>query len=114
MLLEFHFWVGFRISKILSDIHLKMAYLKKNNYDRAERNDLKSRLLLFFPPFSSLLKKGRRKGELIAKIVILSHACLLDQNLHACKILQIINTDLCAGLNIVFPTVYYSQLHTFE
>ena len=33
----------------------------------------------FFPLFSSLLKKeGRRKGELIAKIGIKSHAFLLD------------------------------------
>ena len=47
--------------------------------DRAERHELKSRLLFFFSPFSSLLKKlGRRKGEWIAKIVILSHAFLLD------------------------------------
>ena len=33
-----------------------------------------------FTLFSSLLKReGRRKGELIAKIVIKSHAFLLDQ-----------------------------------
>jgi hypothetical protein len=33
----------------------------------------------YFPLFSSLLKKeGRRKGELISKIVIKSHALLLD------------------------------------
>ena len=42
--------------------------------DRAERHDLKSRLWVFFP-FSFLKKEGRR----IAKIVILSHAILLDQ-----------------------------------
>ena len=48
--------------------------------DRAERHDLKSRLWLFFPLFSSLLKKeGRRKWEWIVKIVILSHTFLHDQ-----------------------------------
>ena len=42
-------------------------------------HDLKSRLWLFFSPFLFPPKKeGRRKGELIAKIVILSHAFLLD------------------------------------
>ena len=46
--------------------------------DRAERHDLKSRLLLFFSPFHFPPKKeGRRKGGRIA-IVILSHAFLLD------------------------------------
>ena len=48
----------------LSELRLK---------DRAERNNLKSSFL--FPP----KKEGRRKGEWIAQIVILSHAFLLNQ-----------------------------------
>ena len=44
--------------------HNHQLYLKKYEKDRAERHNLKSRLWLFFSPFSSLLKKeGRRKGE---------------------------------------------------
>ena len=47
--------------------------------DRAERYDLKSRLWLFFSPFLFPPKKqGERKGEWIGKIVILSHAFMLD------------------------------------
>ena len=42
--------------------------------DDPERHDLKSRLWLFFSPF--LKKEGRRKAELMAKIVILNHAFL--------------------------------------
>ena len=47
--------------------------------DRAERYDLKSRflqfiLLFFFPLFLG----GKTKGERITKVVILSHAFLLD------------------------------------
>ena len=51
-------------------------FIKK---DRVERHDFWPRVWLFFPLFSSLLKKeGRRKGEWIAKFVIKSHAFLLD------------------------------------
>ena len=49
------------------------------HFDRAERNDFWSRflvilLLLFFPLFLG----GKRKGERINKVVIKSHAFLLD------------------------------------
>ena len=48
--------------------------------DRVERHDLKSQLWLFFFPFLFPPKKdGRGKGEWIAKIMILSHAFLIDQ-----------------------------------
>ena len=50
--------------------------------DDPERHDLKLRLWLFFSPFLFPPKKeGRRKGECIAKIVILSHA-FLDHHFH--------------------------------
>ena len=45
---------------------------KKKLLDRAERHDLKS---LFFPLFLG----GKRKGERITKVVILSHAFLLNR-----------------------------------
>ena len=51
------------------------------NFDRAEMHDLRSILWLYFPLFPFLLKKeGRKKGERIAKIMILSHAFLLNHN----------------------------------
>ena len=50
--------------------------------DQAERHDIWPRLWLFFSPFLSPSKKeGRRKGEWIARIIIKSHAFLLD---HIC------------------------------
>ena len=51
-------------------------------WDRAERHDLKSGLWLFFTPFLFLPeKRGKKKWEWKAKIVILSHAFLLDLTL---------------------------------
>ena len=61
--------------------------------DRAERHDLKSRRYSF-PLFSSLLKKGRRKWESIAKFVILSHAFLLDLFKQCCLITSFVNIYL--------------------
>ena len=49
-------------------------------FDRAERNDFWP--WLFYSPFLFPPKKeGRRKGEWIAKIVIKSHAFLLDPSI---------------------------------
>ena len=54
-------------------------YLSVYTY-RAERHDFWPRLWLFFSPFPYPPKKeGRRKGEWLAKIVIKSHAFLLDR-----------------------------------
>ena len=73
---------GFFILKenvIVTSQSLIIPLPRGNSIDRTERHDLKSRLWLFFYPFLFPLKKeGRRKGERIAKIVILSHAFLLD------------------------------------
>ena len=59
-------------------IHLEkvnVAFYKLQGKDRTERHDFS----YSFPLFSSLIKKeGRKKGELIAKIVILINAILLD------------------------------------
>ena len=82
-----------------------MAYLKKKNYDRAERNDLKSRLWLFFPPFLFPPKKGKKKRRINSKNRDFKSSLSARSKLTSCEILQIIDTDLCAGLNIVFPTV---------
>ena len=51
--------------------------------DRAERHDLKSRVLLFILLFffSLFLKEGREKEKRITKVMILSHAFLLDHYL---------------------------------
>ena len=47
--------------------------------NRAERHDLKSRFLLFILLSSSLFFwEGREKGKRITKVLILSHAFLLD------------------------------------
>ena len=47
--------------------------------DRAEMHYLKSQFLLFIPLFFfPLILGGKRKGKRITKVVILSHAFLLD------------------------------------
>ena len=62
---------------VIAILDFSLLFLVK---DRAERHDLKTRLILF--PFSlpspPQKKEVRRKGERITKIVILSHAFLLD------------------------------------
>ena len=48
--------------------------------DRVERHDFWPRLWVFFPPFLFPPKKeGRRKGAWIEKLLIKSHAFLLDR-----------------------------------
>ena len=62
--------------------------------DRAESHDLKSRLWLFFSLFLFLLnKRGKKKREWIVKIVILSHAFLLDPQ--SFTLFSIISFSLC-------------------
>ena len=54
--------------------------LEKRDRVKRHSSDLKSRLWLFFSPFLILpKKKGRIKWEWISKIVILSHAFLLNR-----------------------------------
>ena len=61
-----------------------------SEYDRAERHDFWPQLWLFLSPFSlPSWKNGRRKGERIAKIVINSHAFLLDLRVQSTKILLV-------------------------
>ena len=55
----------------------KQFFFSRYSWDDPERHELKSRLWLFFSPFLFPLKeRGKKKGEWIAKIVILSHAFL--------------------------------------
>ena len=56
--------------------------------DRAKRHDLKSRLLVILFPF---LFSPKKRGKWLAKIVILSHAFLLD-----CSCEQDISTTIAA------------------
>ena len=60
-------------------MYLKLQLFQTFILDRAERHDLKSRILLlillfFFPLFLG----GKRKGVRITKVVFLSHTFLLD------------------------------------
>ena len=73
----------YHISFRLIFLHLQSnAILWINFYDRAERQDLKSRFLLFILLFFFPLFLGeKRKGEKITKVGILSHAFLLHINL---------------------------------
>ena len=61
-------------------VHERVCLNCLNQKDRAERHELKSRLWLFFFPFLFPPLKKEGKGEWIAKIVISSHAFLLDQS----------------------------------
>ena len=82
--LGYHIWCIFTVSpNKLEDKQkprTKLPMYPVN--DRAERHEFWPRLIspcLFFSPFLfPPNKEGRRKGELIAKIVIKSHVFLLD------------------------------------
>ena len=74
--LPFKLWLSIKVSAFWL---VKISTVGPIALERAERCDLKSRFWLFFSPFLFPPKKeGRRKGEWIAKIVILSHTFLLD------------------------------------
>ena len=69
---------------IIKEIISKQSYHRYLDFtlDRAERLDLNHDFGHSFPSFLfSSKKKRRRKGKRIAKIVILSHAFLLDSTL---------------------------------
>ena len=85
------YFVLLETSKICKNIHqsFESIKLKKHTHffvssqilDRAERHGFYPRLWLFFSPFLFPPKKrGNKKEEQLAKIVIKSHAFLLNLN----------------------------------
>ena len=67
--------------KMQNNFFISYLFFSNSPIDRAERYDLKSRLWIYFSPFLFPPKKrGKRKKRMNSKIVMLSHAFLLDQS----------------------------------
>ena len=87
--------------------------------DRAERHDFWSRFLLIFSFSSSLFySEGREKGKIITKVVVKSHAFLLDRpverteniNLYFCDKKRLLSVSSQCKLKLVFfPPPYLNH-----
>ena len=90
-------------------------FLPDKSLDRAERLDWKRDFS--FPLFYSLQKKeGGRKGERMAKIVILSQSFLLDQTLYSSAFLFALISNLNVTILLCYTITHFSpflQSQTF-